>query len=169
MNDAMAKGLEGALKAAVDPDGAAGSDNGNGAGTTNDLVSLAIKVLPKLLENSEGREEHVELESEDVLALRKEMRLLRRLLHALVKSHEGILEELALMRELQSTLVSQMGRLQILEVPDDEEIDYAFDDYPDANDYADDLFAPPKRRGGGSHGSKRIKKNGRRIPRSRLS
>ena len=169
MNDAMAKGLEGALKAAVDYNGAAGPDNGNGAGTTNDLVNLAIKVLPKLLENSEAREEQVEHESESVFALSKEMRLLRKMLHALVKSHKGILEELALMRELQSALVSQMGRLQILEIPDDEEIDYAFDDYPDAYDYADDLVATPKRRSEGSHSSKRMKKNGRRMTRSRLS
>ena len=126
-------------------------------------------MLPKLLENSEAREEHVELESEDVLALRKEMRLLRKLMHAMLKAHEGILEELALMRELQSTLVSQMARLQILEIPDDEEVDYALDDYPDPYDYADDLTVSPKRRHGGSHGSKRMKNNGRRIPRSRLS
>lgn len=60
MNEVMAKGLEGALKAAVEPNGSAG--NGNGGGSTNDLVNLALKVLPKLIENSEASEDVVELE-----------------------------------------------------------------------------------------------------------
>lgn len=158
MNEVMAKGLEGALKAAVDSNGAAGSDNGGVA--AGDLISLALKVLPKIIQNTEAREDLVELENEGVFALRKEVRFLRRQLRDLVQSQKGVLEELYLMRELQSTMVSHLSRVQIMEMPDDEEID-------DAYDYADDLIAPTKQRGVGSRGLKRMKNNGRRNPRPR--
>jgi hypothetical protein len=162
MNDMMAKGLEGALMAAVNSNGSAGSDNGGGA--PNDIVSLAAKVLPKLLENSQERENHVDPEHEGIFALRKEVHFLRRQMRELVQSHKGVLEELSLMRELHSAMVSHLARVQILEMPDDEELDY---ELSDEYDYGDDLVSRTVQRGRGSKKPKRRKNNGRRNPRRR--
>ena len=164
MNDVMTKGIEGALLAAVDSNGSGGQ---SGGAATSDLVSLAIKVLPKLLENSEEREDLVELQKEGVSALRKEVRILRRQMRELVQSHKGVLEELNLMRELQSTMVAHLARVQILEMPEDDEIDDEYDEFSDDYDYAEDLVARPKQRGGLSQGPKKPKNNGRRNPRLR--
>ncbi|MEJ2458447.1 MAG: hypothetical protein P8Y58_10000 [Novosphingobium sp.] len=166
MNDTIAKGLEGALMAAVESNGGA-AGSGNGGAAASDLMSLAAKVLPKLLDNSGDREDQVELEKENVFVLRKEMRLLRRQLRELVESHKAVLEELSLMRELHSAMVSHLARVQILEMPDDEEFDYEFEEFPDGYDYADDLVMRSKQRGGGSQGQKRMKNHGPRNPRPR--
>lgn len=158
MNDVMANGLEGALKAAVDANGAAGSNNGGGS--SGDLVSLALKVLPKLLENREAQEDLGELEKESVFALRKEVRMLRRQLRELVQSQKGVLEELFLMRELQSTMVSHLSRVKILEMPEDEE-------FEDEYDYAEDFIARNPKGNDGPRGGKRRRINRPRHPRPR--
>ena len=160
MNEVMTKGLEGALRAAVD----SGSSGGpkNGSSVPNDLMGLAVKLLPKLLENAEERENLVELQKEGVSALRKEMLLVRRQLRELVQSHKGILEELCLLRELQSTMVAHLARVQILELPDDEE-DIYDDELSDELDYAEELQAArPRRRAATSQAPKN---NARRKPR----
>jgi hypothetical protein len=164
MNDAMTTGLEGALLAAVDSNGSGGTA-GNGA--ASDLVSLAIKVLPKLLENSEQREDFVEQQKEGVSLLQKEVRVLRRQMREFVQSHKGILEELHLMRELQSTMVAHLARVQILDMPDDTDIDDDYDEFPDEYEYAEEIVTRPKQRGGTSLGPKKPKINGRRNPRLR--
>jgi len=165
MNDAMTTGLEGALLAAVDSNGTAGLNGGGGA--TSDLLSLAIKVLPRLLENSEQREDIVEQQKEGVSILQKEVRVLRRQMREFVQSHKGVLEELHLMRELQSTMVAHLARVQILEMPDDDEIEDEFGELSDEYDYTEDLVARHRQRGGVSPGAKNQKINGRRNPRSR--
>lgn len=158
MNDAIAKGLESALRAAADSDAFAGIENGGGS--ARDLINLAIKALPKFLEKLEAREDFVELEKEGLSELHKETHLLRRQLRELVKSQKAVIEELSLMRELQSTMVSHLARVQILEMPDDEDID---DEYG----FVDDLIAPAGQRSGGGHGANRMKTNGRRHTRLR--
>jgi len=168
MNDAMTTGIEGALLAAVDSNGSTKPNGGGGA--TSDLISLAIKVLPKLLENSAEREELVEQQQQGVSMLQQEVRVLRRQLREFVQSHKGILEELHLMRELQSTMVSHLARVQILDMPDDEEFDDDFDESSDEYMYDDDLVAGTGQRGGmvqGSKKAKKLKNNGRRNPRPR--
>lgn len=170
MNDIMTKGLEGALRAAVDSNGSAGSNNGSDA--PSDLVGLAMKVLPRLLENSEEREGLVELQKESVSVLHKEIRFLRRQLRDLVQSHKGVLEELRLMRELQSTMVAHLARVQIIDMPDDDEdIDDDFDEFSDEFDYTENLVTHPKLRGTSrsevAQEQKKIKNKARRNPRLR--
>lgn len=155
MNDVIANGLEGALKAAMDANGGAGTNNGGGA--PGDLVTLALKVLPKLLENREAREDLAEFDKESVFALRKEVRMLRRQLHEMVQSQKGVLEELFLMRELQSTMVSHLSRVKILEMPEDE----AFED---EYDYGEDFIDHNQKGNGGSRGGKRRRSKRTRYP-----
>ena len=158
MNETIAKGLEGALKAAAGPNGSAAPENSGGP--ANDLIGLALKVLPKFLDNLEAREDIVEMEKEGVSELRQEMRLLRRQLCELVLSQKAVIEELSLMRELQSTMVSHLARIQILDMPEEH-------DSEDEYEYADDLIRPARRTSALPQGQKRTRNNGRRNPRPR--
>ncbi|MBT8341963.1 MAG: hypothetical protein HKP58_04865 [Desulfatitalea sp.] len=158
MNDTIAKGLEGALRAAADSKGFTGVENAGGS--ANDLIGLAVKVLPKFLENLQAREDLVELETEGVSDLRQEVRLLRRQLRELVKSQKAVIEELSLMRELQSTMVTHLARVQILEMPDEQE-------FGDEYEYVDDRVTHAQRRPSAPPSSARPKPNGRRNPRPR--
>lgn len=116
MSDAITTGLQGALRGAIEGNGSAGL---NGAGASNDLMNLAIKLLPKLLDGVEDRESLAELQKESHATLRKHVLLLRRQHGDLLQSHMELLEEFRLMRKLQSSLVAHLARVQILDLPDD--------------------------------------------------
>lgn len=124
MNETVKKGLEGALRAAVVSQGEAG----NGAAPeSGDLVNLIVKALPRFLETMNEREDLSEMWKEDILLLRKEVRLARRQLREL--AHQMIL-----ISEQQATTNAHLARLFIVDpAVDDDEDDY------DEEDYADDL------------------------------
>ena len=106
-------------------------------------MGLAIKVLPKLLENAEEREDLFELQKGGFSALRKQMLLMRRELRELLDAHSGILKELHRMRELQSAMVTHLARVQILELQDDEE---PYDELSDELDDAERALLERARR-----------------------
>lgn len=139
MTENMTNEMEGALRAVIESNGAGGLNIGGGA---TDLVGLVMKLLPRLLQSTEERGDLVELQREGASELLKEVRTLRKQQRGLVRSHKGVLEELRLMRELQATMVSHLARVQIIEMPDDDE--HADDDeYLQQPEYAEDLQAPP--------------------------
>lgn len=116
MNAEISEGLERAMRAAA----AAG---GQGGTAVNDPMSLFMQVLPTLLEKWEERqavgEEEQQQQQEGIEDLRKQVRFVRKQLSALVQSHNGMLEEMRLMRELQSAMVAHLARVQILDLDDD--------------------------------------------------
>jgi len=63
--------------------------------------------------------------------------------------------------------VSQLARVRILDIPDDEDIDDEFDEFSDEYDYAEELVGRSRQRGGGAQGPNRLKSNGPRNPRLR--
>ncbi|MGD8588232.1 MAG: hypothetical protein PVG22_05315 [Chromatiales bacterium] len=115
MNEAVSKGLEGALRTVVAANNGSGGTESGGA--PNDLMSLAMKVLPMLQE----REDLVEMQKEKDTALRKDLHLMRRQLRELT-------EELRLMREMQLVMVDHLARVQILDVPEEDHFDEEFSD-----------------------------------------
>jgi len=139
MTENMTNEMEGALRAVMESNGAAGLNSGGGA---TDLIGLVMKLLPRLLQSTEERGDLVELQREGASELLKEVRILRKQQRELVRSHKGVLEELRLMRELQSTMVSHLARVQIIEMPDDDaHVDD--DEYAQELDYGEDLQAIP--------------------------
>lgn len=139
MSENMTNEMEGALRAVIESNGAAAMANGGGA---TDLVGLVMKLLPRLLQSTEERGDLVELQREGATELLSEVRTLRKQQRELVRSHKGVLEELRLMRELQSTMVSHLARVQIIEMPDDDEhVDD--DEYSRKHDYSEDLQVTP--------------------------
>ena len=106
----------------------AASVGGNGAaplngGGPNDLVGLAMKFLPRLLENAQDRDAIAAQQKEGYEAMRKQVLLLRRELRDLMQSHAEALEELRRMRKLQASMVAHLARVQIMELPaEDEEL-----------------------------------------------
>lgn len=154
MNEAISKGLEGALRTVVASNGT-GEQVGNGA--PNDLLSLVMKVLPTLLENTEEREGLVDLLKENDSALKEELRLLRKEQRLMRREQRKLYEELGLMRELQLVMVDHLARVQILDVPEDDEFaDEYSDDIDDAEGFPEAEHNKPsmRRRSGTLSGSK---------------
>jgi hypothetical protein len=92
----------------------------NGVGS-NELVGLAMKFLPRLLENVQDRDTVAAQQREGLDAMRKHVLLLRRDLRDLMQSHAEALEELRRMRQLQASMVAHLARVQIMELPGDGE------------------------------------------------
>lgn len=122
----MTTELENALRTAGESNGSRGRPGDEGA--PNDLMGLALKLLPRLLENAEEREELIELQKGGFSTLRKQVLLLRRELRDLRQSHAEVLQELRRMRKLQSCMVDHLARVRILELPDDDEPSDELDD-----------------------------------------
>jgi hypothetical protein len=105
------------LAAAVGSNGTAAL---NGAGV-NDLMGLAMKFLPRMLQNAEERDTLAAEQKEGLAITRKHVLLLRRELRDLIQSHTEVLEELRHMRKLQASVVAHLARVQIMESPGEEE------------------------------------------------
>jgi len=105
----------------ADAVGSNGAGALNGAGGANEFMGLAMKFLPRLLENAEDRDVVAAQQKESFSALRKHVLMLRRDLRDLMQSHAEALEELRRMRRLQASVVAHLARVQIMELPRDEE------------------------------------------------
>ncbi len=138
MNKEDSKMLENAMQAAIVAKGKGESIIDS---LPPELMGLVMRVLPKLLENVSEREDLVEIQKESGAALNEEISAVSRRIgklsqatKAIVETQKGVLEELRLMRELQSTIVGHLARVQIIDMPDDdefEEVDEHEDDFSD--------------------------------------
>lgn len=141
MSEIMTSGLQGALRAAVESNGANGS---NGGGAPNDLMGLAMKLLPALLDNAQQRDEMLESQKNGAAAMRKEVLLLRRDLRDLLQSHLEMIEEVRRLRKLQTSMVAHLARVQIMEPPEDD--DQLYDESDDEIDDAERVMRAKRRR-----------------------
>jgi hypothetical protein len=132
MSEIMTTGLQDALRAAIESKGS----NGTNGGVPNDLMGLAMKLLPQLLEGAKERNQQIEQQKSSASAMRKEVLLLRRDLRDLLQSHLEMIEEVRRLRKLQSSMVAHLARVQIMEFPedDDEFYDESEDETRDAEE-----------------------------------
>jgi len=128
--------LEGAMRAAI-----TANANGEGKILSPELIELVMKVVPKLMQNSSDQEEMLELQKENTSVVQQDInglsRRVTKLAHTtkgLYETQKGVLEELRLMRELQSTIVAHLARVEILDIPDDDDMQ----DYDDFDDVVED-------------------------------
>ena len=85
----MTTELENALRTAAESNGSKKPSDGD---APNDLMGLAAKLLPRLLENAEEREALVELQKGGFSTLRKQVLLARRALRDLQQSQAEVLQ-----------------------------------------------------------------------------
>lgn len=116
--------------------GSNGSGALNGVGA-NEIMGLAMRFLPRLLENAEERDVIATQQKESFTVLRKQVHALRQDLRDLMQSHTEALEELREMRQLQASVVAHLARVQIMESPRDD---------PDLGDEGPDEFAHARQR-----------------------
>jgi hypothetical protein len=133
MSEIMTSGLQNALRAAVESNGTNGHNASHNGAAPNDLMGLAMKLLPALLDNVQQRDEMAETQKNGAAAMRKEVLLLRRDLRDLLQSHLEMIEEVRRLRKLQSSMVAHLARVQIMEPPEDDD-----QFYEDAEDEIDE-------------------------------